>query len=280
MRRSRITITLDNNSLEQVDRLIDGSKLRNRSHAIEFVLNDYLRQTVKKAVILAGGQGTKLRPYTYEVPKPLLPVSGRPILEYVLKLLKKSGITEVVICIGYLGEKIKEQFGNGDRLGLKITYSEEKEPLQTGGALAKVKKFTGDDTFLVIHGDLLTTLSFQDLINFHQKESELATVALTTVAEPSEFGQLTLHGTKLVRFYQKNDGKDIKSPLVHAGIYVFSPAIYNFFPKNKTSFSLEDIMEKLIQDEKVSGFIFEGQWFDVGSLENYENAIKLFKESK
>lgn len=280
MRRSRITITLDNNSLEQVDRLIDGSKLRNRSHAIEFVLNDYLRQTVKKAVILAGGQGTKLRPYTYEVPKPLLPVSGKPILEYVLQLLKKNGITEVMICIGYLGEKIKEQFGNGDRLGLKITYSEEKEPLQTGGALAKVKKFTGDDTFLVIHGDILTTLSFQDLINFHQKESELATVALTTVAEPSEFGQLTLHGTKLVRFYQKNDGKDIKSPLVHAGIYVFSPAIYSFFPKNKTSFSLEDVMEKLIQEEKVSGFIFEGQWFDVGSLENYENAIKLFKESK
>lgn len=277
MRRSRITITLDNFTLAKVDRLIDKNTIRNRSHAIEYVLNQYTQSKARKAVILAGGQGVNLRPYTLEVPKPLLPVKGKPILEHLIAQLKKNGIEEVILCIGYLGNKIKEHFGNGEKFGIKIMYSEEKEPTGTGGALAKVQKFVDNETFLVIHADIITNFSFYDLVDFHQKEGSIATVALTTVNHPTEFGQLKLHGTKLVRFYQKDEDVGLKSHLIHCGIYVFEPSIFKFFPKAKAPFSLENIIEDLIKKQEVSGFVFEGQWFDVGNSENYERAIKDFK---
>lgn len=280
MRRSRITITLDNFTLSKVDRLIDKNTIRNRSHAIEYILNLFTQSKAKKAVILAGGQGVNLRPYTLEVPKPLLPVQGRPILEHLIEQLKVNGIEEVIICIGYLGEKIKEHFGDGERYGIKITYSEEKESLGTGGALAKVQKYVDQETFLVIHADILTNFSFYDLVDFHQKEGALATVALTTVNQPTQFGQLTLHGAKLVKFYQKDEDRDVKSHLIHCGIYVFEPSIFKHFPKTKGPFSLEDIIEQLVKEQHAHGFVFGGQWFDVGTTENYERAIKEYKGIK
>lgn len=277
MRRSRITITLDNFTLIKVDRLIDKNTIRNRSHAIEFILNQYTQSKVKKAVILAGGQGVNLRPYTLELPKPLLPVKGKPILEHLIEQLKKNGIEEIILCIGYLGKKIKEHFGDGEKFGVKITYSEEKDSQGTGGALAKIQKYVDQESFLVIHGDVVTNLSFYDLVDFHQKENSVATVALTTVNHPTEFGQLKLHGTKLVNFYQKDAEATVKSHLIHCGIYVFEPSIFKYFPKTKGPFSLEDILEDLIKQQKVNGFVFEGQWFDVGNSENYERAIKEYK---
>src|SRR3989338_7281908 len=120
MRRSRITITLDTQVLKKVDQLIDKNKIRNRSHAIEYVLNKYTASNVHTAVILAGGRGTNLRPYTYEIPKPLLPVKGTPILEHLINELKKNGITDIIIAISYLGNKIKEYFGNGEKFGVTI----------------------------------------------------------------------------------------------------------------------------------------------------------------
>lgn len=277
MRRSRITITLDHLTLAKVDRLIDKNTIRNRSHAIEFILNQFTQSKVKKAVILAGGQGVNLRPYTLEIPKPLLPVQGKPILEHLINQLKKNGIEEIILCIGYLGKKIKEHFDDGKKFGITIKYSEEKESLGTGGALAQIQKQIEHDTFLVIHADVVTNLSFFDLIDFHQKESGLATVALTTENHPTQFGQLKLHGTKLVNFYQKDNDVGLKSHLIHCGIYVFEPDIFKFFPKKQKSFSLEDVIETLITKQQVNGFVFEGQWFDVGTTENYERAIKEFK---
>src|SRR3989344_5502339 len=153
MRRSRITITLDTQVLKKVDKLIDKNKIRNRSHAIEYVLSKYTKSNVHKAIILAGGRGTQLRPYTYELPKPMLPVQGTPILEHLIKQLKKHNVTDLVIAISYLGEKIKTYFGNGERFGVHIEYSEEGENLLTGGAVKKLKNKIDNDTFLVIHGD-------------------------------------------------------------------------------------------------------------------------------
>lgn len=277
MRRSRITITLDQGTLNKIDQLIDKNTIRNRSHAIEFALNQFLAKSVNKAVILAGGQGTSMRPYTYELPKSMLLVKGKPILEHLLIKLKKSGINEVILCIGYLGDKIKEYFGNGERFGIKLTYSEDTQEVHTGGALAKAKKYIRDETFLVIHGDILFDFSFNDFIDFHKKQGEIATVALTTVEKPTQFGQLTMQGTKLVNFYQKEKQPNVKSYLIHGGIYAFEPEIFSYFPTRQTNFSLEDIVEKLIKSQKVTGFMFEGQWFDVGTPENYEKAIKEYK---
>ncbi len=276
MRRSRITITLKQSTIDNVDRLIDRQKIRNRSHAIEYILDQYNVPTIKKAIILAGGIGRQLRPYTYEVPKSLLPVQGKPILEHIIHELKENQITEIILCTGYLGNKIQEHFGDGSQFGVHITYSEEKEPLQTGGAIAQVRKHLEDSTFLVIHGDIVTSLQFKDLLDFHQKEKSIVTAAVTTINKPSEFGQLALHGTKLVRFYQNIHNDEVKSNLVNCGIYVCDPAIFNYFPKNKKTFMFEDVIDTLISEKQVTGFVFEGQWFDVGNPKNYELAIKQF----
>ncbi len=280
MRRQRITITLKQSTIQKVDRLIDKQKIRNRSHAIEYVLDQFNKPTIHKAVVLAGGQGTKMRPFTYEMPKSLLPVKGKPILEHLINELKENLITDIILCTGYLGEKIKEYFGNGEKFGVKITYSTETEPLQTGGALQQVRKLIGEDQFLVIHGDILTTLPFQDLIEFHQKEQSIATIALTTVDEPNKFGQLTLHGSKLIRFFQQAPKNKVQSYLVNCGIYICEPVIFDYFPTGKKSFLFEDVIEKLIGERKISGFVFEGQWFDVGNPKNYEAAIKNFSFEK
>ncbi len=276
MRRSRITITLKQSTIDNVDRLIDHQKIRNRSHAIEYILDQYNIPTIKKAIILAGGVGRQLRPYTYEVPKSLLPVKGKPILEYIIQELKENYINEIILSTGYLGNKIQEYFGDGKKFGVHITYAEEKDPLQTGGAIAQVKKYVEGGPFLVIHGDIVTSLQFRDLIEFHQKEKSVVTAALTTVDKPIEFGQLALHGTKLVRFYQHTNNEEVKSNLVNCGIYVCEPTIFNYFPKNKNTFLFEDVIDGLISQKQVTGFVFEGQWFDVGNPKNYEQAIKHF----
>ncbi|MDO8497800.1 MAG: sugar phosphate nucleotidyltransferase [bacterium] len=277
MRRSRVTITLNQHTLQQIDQFVDKKKIRNRSHAIEYILGHFLKPKVKKAVILAGGQGTKLRPYTYEIPTALLPVKGKLLLEHLLDKLREAGITEIILSIGHLGDKIKTHFGNGEKYGVSITYSEEVTPLQTGGALLKLKKLINKETFVVVHGDILTNISFRDLIEFHIKEGSIGTVALAAVNRPDMFGQLTLQGTKLTQFYQRRSGRDIKSYLVNCGIYIFEPTIFDHFPKNETMFNLEDIIESLIGQKKINGFVFEGQWFDVGNPQNYEQAIKEFR---
>jgi len=276
MRRSRITITLDSNLLKQVDHIIDKKKIRNRSHAIEYILAQHMQTSVKKAVILAGGRGTNLRPYTYEIPKPMLPVKGTPILEHLIHELKKNNITDIIIAISYLGNQIKEYFGNGEKFGVSIQYSEEKDNLLTGGALAKLKSKLQDDTFLVIHGDILTDMSFTEFIQFHINQGAVATVALATSAKPTDFGQIKLQGAKLKKFYPNTEKTGMKSYLIHSGIYAFEPSIFNYFPKHKKRFALEDVIRKLIDDQNVNGFVFEGQWFDVGDPKNYERAIKEF----
>lgn len=274
MRRTRLTITLKDSVIESVDSLIDGDKLRNRSHAIEFILSQYLKPSVGKAIILAGGVGAKLRPYTYEMPKSLLPIKGKPLLEYMIENLKKAEIYDVMICVGHLGEKIKEYFGDGKRFGVNIKYSEEKTPLGTGGAIKKVKSFIGDDPFLVIHGDVLVDLNLKDLLNFHKEQETIGTATLTTIHNPANMGRLRLHGLKIVNFSNRPKNNEDENHLVNTGVYVFDKKIFEYFPKNETSFMLEDILPKLISDRKIAGFFFDGKWFDVGTMESYEEAIK------
>jgi len=275
MRRARITITLNQKFLGNIDSLIDEKTIRNRSHAIEYILGKYFGTGIKKAVILAGGQGTKLRPYTYEVPKSLLPIKGKPILEYIIENLKANHIYEIIICTGYLGQKITGYFGDGKKWGVQITYSHENEALKTGGALLRIKKLIENQPFILIHGDILTNFSLSDLVNFHFEEKSLVTVALKNLNQPESFGQFTLHGTQLIKFYQHNK-LEVKSHLVNTGIYVFKPEVFNYFPKDKKTFLLEDVIEKLINEKKVKGFVFNDQWFDVGNPKNYEKAIKEF----
>ena len=278
MRRSRITITLNTKLLNKIDALVDKKKIRNRSHAIEYIATQYTQSTVNKAVILAGGQGSQMRPYTYEIPKAMLPVNGVPILEHLLIELKKNDIHDIIIAISYLGDTIKKYFGNGSRFGVHIEYMEETANLQTGGALARLKKQLDGDTFLVIHGDILTQFSFSDFIHFHKEQGGVTTVAVTTSDKPTEFGQIKLQGAKLKKFYPHTDKPGVKSHLIHCGIYACEPELFSFFPKDKKKFSLESVIRTLIDKQEVNGFVFEGSWFDVGDPENYGKAIKAYQK--
>ncbi len=188
---------------------------------------------------------------------------SKPVLEYLIVNLKKSGITDIIICTS-LGNKIREYFAGGGQFGVHIVYSHEKNPLLTGGALLKVKNHLDHKPFLVVYGDILTNLPFSDLVDFHEAHKTLATIALTTVAKPENYGQLQLHGITLVNFYQKNENKTVKSNLINCGIYIFEPEIFDYLPKGSQPFLLETVIEKLIREKKVNGFVFEEQWIDVG----------------
>lgn len=279
MRRLRLTITLKDSLIDHIDDLVDGEKIRNRSHAIEYILTQYFKPVINKAVILAGGRGEKLRPYTYELPKSLLPIKGRPILDYLIEDLRKADIREIIICVGYLGEKIKAYFGDGTKFGVKIYYSEEKTPLGTGGAIQKIQSLIGQEAFLVLHGDIIINLNLKDIIHFHQDQEVVATVALTSTSNPSPYGQFELHGKNIVGFYQKMKIDQTKSHLVNTGVYVVNHSIFRYFPRVKKAFMLEWLLQDLIKDKQLSGFVFEGQWFDVGTMENYELAIKKFEKT-
>jgi NDP-sugar pyrophosphorylase family protein len=265
--------------VKKIDSLVDGTRIRNRSHALEFAVNSYFSPKISKALILAGGKGVKMRPLTYELPKAMLPVKGKPILEYTIEQLKKNDVREIIIACGPLSAKIKDYFGDGSRFSVKISYIDEKSNMGTGGALKKALPILGSEPFIMIWGDVLAEIDLADMIDFHMEESPLMTVALTSVADPREYGSVRLHRNVMVDFQEKpKKGVDV-SHLVTAGIHVVDPKIAKFLPK-KSSFMLEEeVLPTLTKEREVRGYIFDGQWFDVGSLEIYQRAIKSWGKS-
>src|SRR3989344_5433342 len=162
--RERITITIRRDLLHGLDSTIDGRRVRNRSHALEVLLSRALDADTKQAVILASGEGVKLRPFTYEIPKPLIPVNGRPLLEHGIELLQQYGITDIVITISHLADKIKEYFEDGGRWGVHITYVEEPEPTGTGGALRAAQRHLSDTPFVLLYGDVLLDVDLTEFL--------------------------------------------------------------------------------------------------------------------
>lgn len=279
MDRQRLTITIKKNLIDKIDATIDGTRIRNRSHAIEYLLSQALKPPVTQAVILAGGQGVKLRPLTYEIPKSLIPVRGKPILEYQIETLRNADVRNIILAIGHLGEKIKEHFGNGTKLGVKITYSEESKPLGTAGALANCFQLLENNPFLVIHGDSLIDIDLTEPIRFHDNlKKVVATLVLSTVSDPTAYGNVLLKGSKIVDFIEKPAKKQATSHLVSTGVYVLEPTIFDYIPE-KMPAMLEDVFPKLAQKGLLGGFPFAGQWFDVSTPKLYEKAIAQWQKT-
>lgn len=278
MDRERLTITLGKSILSQIDNLIDGTRIRNRSHAIEYLITQGLSPKVDQVVILAGGRGLKMRPFTYEMPKGLFPVGGKPILDHLIELLRSFEIRNIILSIGYLGEKIKDHFGDGKKFGVKITYVTEDKPAGTAGALRLAKKHLASSPFLVVHGDILIDINLQDLIVFHKEQGTVGTIALTSVVDPSSFGEVALHGAKITNFIEKpKKGKQI-SQLINSGLYLLEDDIFDYIPEKKSL--LENIFPRLAKRRQLAGFIFEGRWADIGTPASYEKAIKLWARNK
>jgi mannose-1-phosphate guanylyltransferase/phosphomannomutase len=224
-----------------------------------------------KAVILAGGKGTRLRPFTHIVPKSLLPFKDRPILEHIILYLKNYGITDIIITISHLGYQIKNYFGDGKELGVNIEYFEEKEPLGTAGCLLPFRSQL-NETFLVLGGDNITTLKLDEFMKFHREKKGIATIAIFEFEEKTKWGIYELNKDDSVnRFLEKPTFKH------NAGTMIFclEPGIFKHIPSGKGIVNLTDhVIPRILQSgEKLFGFRFSDFWLDIGSMDDYNKIL-------
>jgi len=227
-----------------------------------------------KTFILAGGEGTRLRPYTYEKPKPMLPIGEeqKPILYYVVQNLKRAGLTDYIMTVGYKHEKIDEYFGDGSKFGVKIEYAVEKEKMNTAGSILPLNDKV-DDTFVVVMGDHITNIDVKEMIEHHRKSKCLATIALLKGKIPIEYGVAEVDYKGHVTTFKE---KPLIENLYNVAIYVFEPEIFKYI-KEKDDFAKNVFPRMLEKKEKINAYVFEKVWYDIGRVVDYE---KLNKELK
>ena len=218
------------------------------------------------AVIMAGGKGTRLAPLTDHAPKPLMPIIDKPILHYIIELLKKHGIADISVTLGYMAHKIVEAFGDGRDLGVNLHYVIEKEPLGTAGSV-KTAALGFDDDFLVISGDAYTDFDLTQLIDFHRSHGKLATIAATRVEDPSAFGVMLLNSAGKVRSFIEKPRVPI-SDIVSTGIYVFKRDILKKIPAGFQDFA-RNVFPTI--PGQIYAKIMSGYWSDIGTLLSYYN---------
>jgi len=277
--KERITITLDKELIEQIDKRVDGNTIKNRSQQIEALLTKSLGTDIpSKAVILVGGKATRLRPLTLKIPKCMVEIAGKTVTEHLFDLLKKYGIRDAILSVGYLKEKVKDYYGDGSRFGMNITYVEEDEPLGTAGPLKKARKYL-NDSFIVTNGDELKNINIPRMYRLHKRKEAAGTLALTTVTDPTQYGVARLSGTRILEFVEKPKKEKAPSNLINAGFYILEPKIIDMIPDGFSMLE-QDIFPKLAKKEILRGFPFEGQWFDMGTHERLAIAKKKWKGVK
>lgn len=227
-----------------------------------------------KAVVMAGGEGSRLRPITANRPKPLVPIGNQPIMEHILTLLKRHGINEIVATLHYLGDEIKSYFGDGSEFGVDLQYSVESVPLGTAGSVKKAEALLKDGTFLIISGDSLTDCDITKAIEFHKKKKSLATLVLYRVPNPLEFGVvITGEDGRIQRFLEKPSWSEVFSDTVNTGLYILEPEVLEYMDPDRSYDWSGDIFPRMLEDGKpMFGYIMEDYWADVGSLSQYREA--------
>jgi NDP-sugar pyrophosphorylase family protein len=272
--KERITVTLDTNLIRQIDKRINNIDIKNRSQEIELLLAEALGTNIPgKAVLLVGGKGTRLKPLTDKTPKALLEVRGKAVTEHLFDLLKKYGIREVIFCTGHLKEKIRDYFGDGSKFGMNVGYVDEDEPLGTAGPLKMAKNML-KDSFIVSNGDELKNINIPRMFRLHRRKNALATIALTTVDDPSHYGVARLDGSRIVEFVEKPQNPP--SNLINAGFYIMEPEVIGMIPDGFAMLE-KDVFPKLAKLGRLRGFPFSGQWFDIGDIERYKIAEKKWE---
>lgn len=269
--RSRITITISKDLLNQVDQTIDHHTTRNRSQAIESLLRQNLRPSITTAVILAGGKPTIHPGTNTKLPKPLIPINDIPLIDHLLGHLSANHIDNVIIATGPDSHQlIKDHVGNGSQHNLTVTYSKETSHLGTGGALKKALKFTNNKPFLLIHGDILTDINISEFINFFNQSKKTCTVAVKPRPGKLSYGRIYLEGHDVIDFQEPTDTAPVS--LINTGLYIFSPSVKNLLPQ-KSKFKLESaLIPKLVKNKELVGYVFQGIWFDVSDVEDWQEA--------
>lgn len=220
---------------------------------------------------MAGGEGTRLRPMTANQPKPLLPVVNRPIMEHVLRLLRRHGFDETVVTVQFLASLVRSYFGDGDELGMHLSYATEDMPLGTAGSVKNAEDALNDDTFVVISGDALTDIDLGAVVAAHRERGALVTVCLTRVPDPVEFGiVITDEEQRIERFLEKPTWGQVFSDTVNTGIYVMEPEVFAHVPAGESVDWSGDVFPELITaGAPVFGYVADGYWEDVGTHESY-----------
>ncbi len=228
-----------------------------------------------QAVIQAGGRGTRLRPYSLVLPKPLMPVGDLPVIEMLLKWLRRNGIRKVYITIGYLGHLIRALCGDGSQWDIEIIYSEESEPLGTVGPLHLIRRHL-DETFLMLNGDLITDLDLREFIAFHRSHDGMISVAVTDKNIRIDLGTIESNGQRITGFHEKPTYKF----QVSMGIYCMEPEIMELVPKG-VPFGFDDLMHTMLeQDLPIHIHKHNGCWMDIGRPEDFQRAQEVFQENK
>ncbi len=227
-----------------------------------------------KAVVMAGGEGTRLRPLTTRRPKPLTPVLNRPVMEYILLSLRDAGITEIVVTVHYMADAIEGCFGDGTDLGLKLTYSVEDTPLGTAGSVKKAQEHLMDEAFLIVSGDALTDVKLADAVAFHRARKADATLILAHVPNPLEFGiVVTEPDGRIRRFLEKPSWGEVFSDTVNTGMYVLEPSVFDYMEPGKPYDWSQDIFPRMLAEGKVLvGHVMQGYWSDIGNLLQYRDS--------
>lgn len=228
-----------------------------------------------QALILAGGKGTRLKPFTNNIPKPLVPIGDKPILEIVLNQLRESGVTEVILAVNHLANLIKAFFGDGSQMGLKISYSVEDEILGTAGPIGLINNL--EDNFLVMNGDLLTSIDFKDLIQEHKKNQAIATIATYKKKVKIDLGVLEIDANDLFLDYIE---KPEFSYNISTGIYVMNKSVKKHIPM-KGKYDMPELILKLNQEgEKIHCYTKKFEWLDIGRVEDYQLATEIYEKDK
>jgi len=224
-----------------------------------------------KAVIMAGGEGTRLRPVTCGIPKPMVPVINKPVMEYTIELLKKHNITDIAATLAYFPAVITDYFGEGEDYGVKLRYYIEHTPLGTGGSVKNAEDFL-NDTFIIVSGDALTDIDLEKVLEFHKLKGSKATLALKKVPIPLEYGVvITDEDGKITSFMEKPSWGEVFSDTINTGIYILEPEVLDYYKKGDNFDFSKDLFPKLLKDNvPMYGYVTEDYWNDIGDLKVYK----------
>ncbi|MBA2282037.1 MAG: NTP transferase domain-containing protein [Acidimicrobiia bacterium] len=234
-----------------------------------------------KAVIMAGGEGSRLRPLTSNQPKPMMPLANRPMMEHIVELLRLHGFDEIVVTLAFMPNAIRTYFGDGSEWGVNIVYATEENPLGTAGSVGNAKDVL-TERFLVISGDVLTDIDLGKILTFHEEHDAMATIGLVRVDDPLEFGiVITRDDGSIERFLEKPTWGQVFSDTINTGIFVLEPEIFDYIPEGRSVDFSSDVFPALLEAGKpLYGAVAEGYWEDVGTLEAYVRAHKDLLDGK
>lgn len=224
-----------------------------------------------KGLIMAGGEGTRLRPLTCGRPKPMVDVMGRPVMEYIIELMKNAGITDIAVTLMYMPHIITEHFGDGSKFGVRIKYYIEDTPLGTAGSVKNAQEFF-DDTFIIVSGDSLTDIDIKKAAEFHKEKGSEATIVLKSVDNPLEYGiVVTDESGAIIRFLEKPSWSEVFSDTANTGIYILNPSVLSLIPPSERYDFSRDLFPKMLAGgHRMFGFVADGYWCDIGDLSAYK----------